>query len=240
MHGTYNLTLVILSYAVSVFGSYVALTLVDHYQKAHEADRWRWLTAAAIALGGCAIWAMHFIAMLAFSLPVAVAYNLPVTLGSLALSVAATGLGLYVAGNWSTISALIGGGAITGLGVAGMHYMGMSAMRMAATMSYNMPLVAVSVVIAIVAASVAFWIAFNLTKGWHRIVSAFVMGIAVCGMHYTGMAATTFQSSNSASDMFAATSIDSYMIGVWVFAITVVVLGVMVFSSAMYAAGEEA
>lgn len=240
MHGTYNLTLVILSYAVSVSGSYVALTMVDHYQKAHDADRWPWLVAAAIALGGCAIWAMHFIAMLAFTLPVAVAYSLPVTLGSLLLGIVATGLGLYVAGSRPTTGALIGGGVITGLGAAGMHYMGISAMRMAATMSYNMPLVAISIVIAVVAASVAFWIAFNLTKAWHRIVSAFVMGIAVCGMHYTGMAATTFQASNSGNGMFAATSINSYMIGVWIFAITVVVLGVMVFSSAMHAAGEEA
>ncbi|MHB1608354.1 MAG: MHYT domain-containing protein [Acidiferrobacter thiooxydans] len=213
----------------------MALSLIGYYHEEVGGERWTWLAGASVALGGCAIWAMHFIAMLAFRLPVAVNYNLGVTALSLVLAIAATALGIFVVDKYEgSLIGIVGGGTITGIGVAGMHYLGMSAMRMAATMSFNIPLVIVSVVIAIVAASVAFWLARNATTTVTRAISALVMGVAVCGMHYTGMAATHFRAAaGNAQAMFAANSLSPYTMGIWVFGITALVLAFIVFSSAL-------
>ena len=189
----YRPLFVILSYTISVLGAYCALQWASQITTARGRARAVWLTGAAIAMGGGAIWSMHFIAMLACRLPVPVAYDFPVTLASLVVAVLATGMGLHVV---SRVGAgyrrLVAGGVFTGLAVAGMHYTGMAAMRMPAQTIYEPWIVAASVVIAIVAATAAFWIAFNLGSGWQRLASSLVMGVAVCGMHYTGMAAAVF------------------------------------------------
>jgi NO-binding membrane sensor protein with MHYT domain len=187
---TYDLPLVVLSYLISVFGAYTALQLAVAIPAATGRALWGWLFGAAAAMGGGAIWSMHFIAMLAYRMPMQVSYDASLTLGSLAAAIAVTGIGLYVVGRGQgSVIRLVGGGLFTGLGVAAMHYTGMAAMVMPATISYRPSLFALSLVIAVVASIAALWLAFNLRGNWQMFGSAFVMGAAVCGMHYTGMAA---------------------------------------------------
>ena len=192
LHATYNSFLVASSYAISVFGSYVALQFAIRIPRSKGKAALSWLAGAAVALGGGAIWAMHFLAMLAYQLPIAVSYDGPLTLASLLAAIGVTGIGLWLVGNGQlTPLKLIGGGTFTGLGVAAMHYTGMAAMQMQAELHYDPPLVGLSLVIAIVASIVALWLAFHLRSNWQRVGAAFVMGVAVFGMHYTGMAAAT-------------------------------------------------
>jgi NO-binding membrane sensor protein with MHYT domain len=143
---------------------------------------------AAAAVGGGAIWSMHFIGMNAADLGIPVAYDPVLTITSLVVSILAPAIGLFIVGRsdggWINLPL---GGVLTGLGVALMHYTGMAAMIMPARITYDPTLFAASIVIAVVAATVALWLAFNLRGNLQRFGSAFVMGIAVCGMHYTGM-----------------------------------------------------
>ena len=161
----------------------------------HGADRARWLVLAAVSIGVTGIWVMHFIAMLGFTIPgQVITYNVPVTIGSMLIAVGVVGIGLFTVGfGGRGPGPLLLGGTIIGLGVASMHYVGMWALRMPDTMSYNTRLVAVSVAIAIVAGTVALWAALRLTGPRPTIIASLIMGVAVSGMHYTGMAAMRVQ-----------------------------------------------
>ncbi len=185
--------LVALSYLVAVLGSYTALQLAIGIPAArNQRDRTQAVLASGAAMGG-AIWAMHFIAMLACQMDVQVTYDLALTVLSAVIAMVSCMVGLGVAGSgvfaWSKLGL---GGLFMGLGVAGMHYTGMAAMRMAATVHYDSSVVAISVVIAVVASCAALWLAFNMRGAALMLGSALVMGVAVCGMHYTGMAAAEF------------------------------------------------
>ncbi len=189
---SYNIFLVALSYVISVFGSFVGLQLVRGMRTSDESHRFKWVAAAALALGGGAIWAMHFIGMLAYETPMDVGYDSGLTFMSLALAVVVVGAGLFfLSMHTQSIVHLLIAGVLTGLGVASMHYAGMEAMVMPADMHYDSTLVGASVGIAIVAATAALWLAFNLEGNKQMIGASFIMGLAVCGMHYTGMAAMT-------------------------------------------------
>jgi NO-binding membrane sensor protein with MHYT domain len=197
---TYDPFLVALSYAISVFGSYTALQLAIAIP---QAKTWAGVagsvTGAAVALGGGAIWSMHFIAMNAADMGMPVAYDAVLTLASLLVAVAASAIGLFVVGRSDGGPYNLPlGGVLTGLGVAWMHYTGMAAMIMQAEISYDDTLFYASIAIAVVAATVALWLAFNLRGNWQRFGSAIVMGIAVCGMHYTGMFAVQLQHTKEA------------------------------------------
>lgn len=186
---SYNFFLVALSFFVSVFGSYTGILLVKAAQSS-TTNRSGWIMAAATALGGGAIWTMHFIGMLAYDMGMPVNYDPLITFVSLALAIGVVGLGLFVVGgNQSSIIRLLICGIITGLGVASMHYSGMYAMNMGAHMHYDPALFTLSVLIALIAATAALWLAFNLEGNTKMLFAALVMGIAVCGMHYVGMAA---------------------------------------------------
>jgi NO-binding membrane sensor protein with MHYT domain len=153
--------------------------------------RARWLILAAISLGAIGIWAMHFIAMLGFTVPgMLILYNVPLTVASMLLAVAVVGIGLFIVGfgdaGWSR---LLAGGVIIGVGVAAMHYLGMAAMSMPGSVSYNLPLVLASVLIAVTAGTAALWIGTWVRGVAATAGAAMVMGVAVTGMHYTGMAA---------------------------------------------------
>lgn len=188
---SYNLFLVGLSFFISIFGSYTGILLVKAAQSS-EKNKSAWIAASAVALGAGAIWTMHFIGMLAYDTGMPVNYDPLITFASLAIAVAVVGIGLFfVAGNQQSIPRLLIAGTITGLGVASMHYSGMYAMNMSAAMTYDMGLIAASIVIALVAATAALWLAFNLEGNIKMLAAAFVMGFAVCGMHYVGMAAMT-------------------------------------------------
>jgi NO-binding membrane sensor protein with MHYT domain len=192
---TYGLLNPALAYAMSCVGGYLGLRCVTLARAYPGMARARWLCLAAVAIGAVGIWAMHFIAMLGFSVPgEPILYNVPLTVGSMLLAVAVVGTGLFIVGfddvrgsdRWAR---LVGGGVIIGVGVAAMHYMGMAAMSMPGAMSYDSPLVVLSVVIAIVAGTAALWIGTWIRGSAATVGAALVMGVAVCGMHYTGMAA---------------------------------------------------
>ncbi|MEU6559203.1 MHYT domain-containing protein [Nocardia nova] len=174
-----------LAYVMSVIGSLLALRCIVR-ARANPGHR-GWIVTAAVALGGTGVWVMHFIAMLGFSVHGAtIRYNIPITLMSVALAIAVVWAGLTLVLRRGT-SALLTGGAVTGVGVAAMHYAGMYAMKTDVTMRYDLWLVLVSLVIAVVAATAALWFALHVEGVPATVGSAMIMGVAVCGMHYTGM-----------------------------------------------------
>jgi NO-binding membrane sensor protein with MHYT domain len=180
-----------LGYVMSCLGAFLGLRCVTR-ARAHEGRaRARWLVLAAVAIGACGIWAMHFIAMLGFTIPgQSITYNVPVTIASMLIAIAVVGVGLFIVGYGDgSVPRLAAGGLIVGIGVASMHYLGMAAMIMPDTMSYNPVLLALSVVIAVVAGTAALWIGTWVRGIAATIGASLVMGAAVSGMHYTGMAA---------------------------------------------------
>jgi PAS domain S-box-containing protein len=184
--------LVILSVAISVFASYTALDLTGRAHASEGGIRASWLAAGAVAMGG-GIWSMHFVAMLAFDLGMPVSYDARLILLSFLVAVAVTGVGLSaVIGGGGKLTGVFLGGVFMGLGVASMHYTGMAAMRAGATIAYDPVLFVLSVLIAIAASVAALWLAFKLRAFWHKAAAAVVMGAAICGMHYTAMAAALY------------------------------------------------
>ncbi|MGC4770274.1 MHYT domain-containing protein [Micromonospora sp. DT44] len=181
-----------LSYALSVLGSVLGLVCAGRIRTARTArQRAWWGLLAAWALGGTAIWAMHFMAMLGFAVDgTRIRYDVPLTVASTAIAVVAVGIGLAIVGTGRLNPVrLIAGGVFTGAGVAAMHYTGMAAMRLNGSLNYDTIRVVLSVVIAVVAATVALWLAMTVRRGLAIFASALVMGVAVNGMHFTGMSA---------------------------------------------------
>ena len=192
-HGAFN---PIVSFLMAFLGSLLGLACtVRARQSQTRGRRARWLVIAAFAIGGAGIWLMHFMAMLGFDVPDSpVRYDLGLTLASAAMAVGTVGFGLFVVGfgprTWHRI---LTGGVLTGAGVVAMHYTGMRGMRVAGVIHYDPGLVAASCLIAVVAATVALWFTVTI-KGWGPIVmAAAIMGLAVTGMHYTGMAAMSVE-----------------------------------------------
>ena len=193
LHGVHDFYLVPLSIVVAIIASFTALNLAGRIRESRDRARRVWLAAAAIALGG-GIWSMHFVAMLAFSMPgMPMSYDLAPTLASLVLAIGFTGGGLALI-DWSAPRRrrTLAAGVLIGTGVATMHYVGMTAMRMPATRSYDPIWVALSIVIAVAAATSAVWLATRNQKIGRRAAAAVVMGAAIAGMHYSGMHAATF------------------------------------------------
>ncbi|MGV9818493.1 MHYT domain-containing protein [Nocardia xishanensis] len=187
-HFTYGWLTPLLAYIMSFTGSLLGLQCAARARAAE--GRAGWLVLAAFAIGGTGIWVMHFIAMLGFSIHGAeIRYDVPLTLLSAATAIVVVGIGLFVVVTpRPTLVALFAGGAVTGLGVAAMHYLGMFAMKSSATISYHLPTVVLSVAIAVIAATVALWFTLRVNGFLATTGAAGIMGLAVCGMHYTGMA----------------------------------------------------
>ena len=181
----------VLGYVISCLGAFLGLRCVTRARAYTGQARASWLALAAVTLGSTGIWAMHFIAMLGFTIPgQQILYNVPMTIGSMLIAVVVVGIGLFIVGYSAGGPArLLAGGVIVGIGVATMHYMGMAAMIMPDTMQYNNTLVALSVLIAIVAGTAALWAGLRVRGIGATAVASLIMGVAVSGMHYTGMAA---------------------------------------------------
>lgn len=182
----------VLSYAMAVVGSALGLRCTVRALAAGGRSKRNWLISASIAIGA-GIWTMHFIAMLGYTVDgTAIRYDIPLTLLSLLVAIAVVGAGVFTAGfGKSRVRSILFGGVGTGLGVAAMHYIGMAAVQLNGTISYDPAVVTVSVVIAIAAASAALWAALSVRGPAVAAVAALVMGLAVSSMHYTGMAAVT-------------------------------------------------
>jgi len=198
MVGTYSYWLVMLSVLVATLASYAALDLASRITAAKgRASRRLWLLGGAFSMG-TGIWSMHFIGMLAFSLPVPMGYDVPVTLLSMVIAIVVSGFALYtVSQEKLALRNLLIGGVLMGLGIAAMHYTGMAAMQTSPPIQYDPLLFIASIVIAIVASLAALAIAFALRTDsvwmiYAKYVAALIMGIAITGMHYTAMAAANF------------------------------------------------
>lgn len=207
VHTGYNPALVALSVAIAIFASYTALDLGGRVRGGTSELRWPWVAGAALAMGG-GIWSMHFIGMLAFEMGMPAAYDVTTTLVSLLIAVGVTGLAFaWVNQTGAGQRDVLLSGPVMGLGVAAMHYTGMAAMRMPGNLAYSAPVVAVSVAIAVTAATAALWLTFRQHAVWQKLLAACVMGAAVAGMHYTGMAAATFTAEAAGAHAAHATTV---------------------------------
>jgi NO-binding membrane sensor protein with MHYT domain len=196
MTTTYNPYLVLLSALIAVLASYTALELASRVTSARGVSQRLWLIGGAIAMG-TGIWSMHFIAMLAFSIPLFISYDLAIVLVSLIAAILACYQALLIVSRpQASSSALLGGSTSMGMGIAIMHYSGMAAMQMPATVRYKPSLFLLSVAIAIVVSLVALKLSIGFRKraerAWSKLGTACIMGGAVLSMHYTGMAAVMF------------------------------------------------
>ncbi|OAS24862.1 MHYT domain-containing protein [Methylobacterium platani] len=207
VHTGYDLALVALSIAIAVFASYTALDLGGRVRGAAAGVRWAWVALASLAMGG-GIWAMHFVGMLAFEMGMPAAYDLGITVASLLIAIAATGAAFaWVSREGAGTRDVLVSGLLMGVGVAGMHYTGMAAMRLPGNLAYSLPVVAVSVAIAVTAATAALWLTFRQNSVWQKLAAACVMGLTVAGMHYTGMAAATFTAEAAGAHAAHATAL---------------------------------
>lgn len=200
LSGAYDPALVMLSVLIACLGSFATFELADRIRVAERrSSKLMWLATGAAAMGA-SVWAMHFIGMLAFSLPLAVRYDLLITLLSMGPAVFAGGVMLYILGRPELKNReLVVGGVFIGSGIAAMHYSGMAAMLMDAVMRYDPVLFVVSMVVAVVLAIIALRIKHLVGRkkpevfvSWTKLGSALVMGSAVAAMHYTAMAAVRF------------------------------------------------
>lgn len=181
--------LVVLSFLVAALASYCSLDMAERLRLSAGRTRFFWLLMAGATLGG-GIWSMHFIGMTAFSTPLEIGYDLGLTTLSGVVAVSAVVLGLAALGHKPSMLRLAGAGVFVGLGVVVMHYLGMAAMTVHADVVYRPEIFAISVLIALSAATIALWLAVNLHHLWQRAIAALVMAVAICGMHYAGMAGT--------------------------------------------------
>ncbi|MCF2526305.1 MHYT domain-containing protein [Yinghuangia soli] len=190
-----GLTTPVAAYAVSCIGSVLGLVCTTRAHGAHGWARRRWFVLGAFAIGGTGIWAMHFIAMLGFAVEGSpIRYDAVLTLVSMLVAIVVVGAGLSIAAHdASRFRFLAMGGAVTGCGVATMHYMGMAALRMRGHVSYEPSTVVLSVCVAVIAATLALYAALNVRTLGSMAGAALAMGVAVGGMHYTGMTAVSVE-----------------------------------------------
>ncbi|MGA7625087.1 MAG: MHYT domain-containing protein [Candidatus Acidiferrales bacterium] len=233
--GSYNYALVALSVLIAIFASYAALYLAGRVAVADGWTRAVWLLGGAGAMG-TGIWSMHYIGMLAFILPIPVAYHWPTVLLSLFAAILASvvALGVVSRQKMGWFRALAGS-VLMGAGIASMHYIGMAAIRLHAICHFNSLLVVLSVLFAVLISLVALWITFHFRDektgiGWQKLAGAVVMGAAIPVMHYTGMAAASFTPSGMPVNLSHAVSI-STLGTAGIAAVTFIVLGLALLTS---------
>ncbi|TXS47074.1 MHYT domain-containing protein [Streptomyces sp. OR43] len=178
------------AFLMACLGAALGLRCTTRSLRTERSFKAGWLALGATSIGS-GIWTMHFIAMVGFTVEeVPIGYDKPITFASLAVAIVMVGIGIFLVGyRGATRMALVTGGTITGLGVASMHYLGMAGMRLDGQFEYDTITVSLSVVIAVVASTAALWAAVSIHGFLPSLGASVVMGVAVSGMHYTGMAA---------------------------------------------------
>jgi NO-binding membrane sensor protein with MHYT domain/signal transduction histidine kinase/CheY-like chemotaxis protein len=230
----YDLTLVVASVLIASFASYVALDLAKRVRDANRSVALTWWVGGSIAMG-TGIWSMHFVGMLAFSLPIALGYTGLLTFVSWVAAVAVSAVALGLAGRGSlTLARLAGGSLAMSAGICAMHYTGMAALNMLPPIQWSAALVTASAAVAMAASMAALLIFFwlrNVSKHrelTHQVAAATVMGFAISGMHYTGMAAASFP---VGSVCLSATALSGGTLSLLVGAATLTLLGLTLFAS---------
>jgi PAS domain S-box-containing protein len=234
--GAYDYRLVVLSVFIAVLASYAALDLAGRVNAVRDGQiRFTWFIGGSATMG-LGIWAMHYVGMLALTLPVEVFYDWPTVLLSLLAAILASAIALFVVSRRDmSLSRVCVGGVLMGTGIAGMHYIGMEAMRLPAMCQYSPALLTLSVALAIAISMVALWLTFHLKDEIagairRKMGGAVIMGAAIPVMHYTGMAAVSFMPMASSGNMnhsVGISSLGAVVIGV----ATVLVLGLTILTS---------
>ena len=230
MPALYNPLIVLLSILVAIQGSVVSVALT-HAKRPATPLRRKLMLAGAATVMGVGIWSMHFVGMLALQLPVTVGYEPLRTLASGLICILVTGLGFHIVtqdGGGPARVAL--GGAVMGLGIAAMHYLGMAAMRAACTVAYSPPLVALSVAVGIGAATFALWLASRPGRPRAIRAASVALGLAVALMHYTGMAAASFLP-GAGIDLIAAPAMDQNALALIVAVVAFLISGVFLLTT---------
>lgn len=238
--GEYDFTLVGLSYLVAVLASYVALNLVGRLRAEPESlAKLYWLAGGAFTMGA-GIWSMHFIGMIAFQMAMPMEYEFAWTFGSLLMAVFASALALFILQKEDyTTAQLALGGIIIGLAISTMHYMGMEGMKTHVNIHYIPSLFIISITIGIIAAEAALYLALESNRGSSdkqtrlKLVSALIMGVAICGMHYTGMAAAVF-TPKTTHHMMLTQAIPSYYLAYFIAGVTILVISLALTVSNSY------
>jgi len=228
MQGTYTPWLVCLSIVVAIVVSYTALSLASRVAVAQGRAGVAWLIGGASVMG-IGIWSMHFIGMVAFSMPIALTYDIKTTAASLGIAIAVSAFALTIAARDSlSIVRLSLSAVLLGAGIASMHYTGMAGILVVPGVTYDRSLFAASIGIAMSASFAALWLVFHLRHGnsWQmtlsRIAAAVVMGLAISGMHYTGMSAASF---SAGSYCLPGVRLDNAWFGI---ALALLAMGIMI------------
>jgi len=234
--GSYDHYLVALSVVIAMCASYTALDFAGRVTTAKGRSRLVWLTGGASTMG-LGIWAMHYIGMLAYTLPVPTLYDWPTVLLSLIAAILASAVSLFVVSQrqmdvWRAVA----GSVLMGAGIAAMHYIGMDAMRLAAKCHFSVSIVSLSVLLAIIISFVGLWLVHRAREEtkviiWQKVASAVVIGAAIPVMHYTGMAAASFTAAEETGDLSHTVSI-SVLGSVGIAIVTMLVLSLAVLTSA--------
>ena len=238
IEGVYNLPLVLLSLIVAIFASFMAFNVAGQAAVTEEKSRKNILLGTgSLALGG-GIWSMHFLGMTAFDLCLPVDYNVSITALSALPGIAAAWVALnLLIRSKITVHEIVIGGILVGAGIGTMHYSGMAAMEMAPLLRYDLPIFLLSIVVAVALAMLSLWIKFGITAatkskdllGKHVVLASVVMGLAIAGMHYTGMAAARFvlppglETSHQTSEVAAVLAIS---IAIFTVTLIAIVLGI--------------
>jgi NO-binding membrane sensor protein with MHYT domain len=235
----YDWLLVGLSYLISVAGAYVGLRWSRRIRNKNgsvDTDR---LICSSVALGGGAVWSMHFIGMAAYRTPVRMEFDLFMTVVSLLVVIVFAAAGLAVASRvtGNRLHNIAKGGVLAGLGVSVMHYTGMAAVHTNSTFEWDISIMALSTAIAVVVSVVALWLATTVKTRGKQFGAALIMGVAVCGMHYTGMTAGTMicTGPSYSPQLFA---IEGANIGYAVFALAGTILMIILLIEATHSTGS--
>ncbi|MFZ0804347.1 MAG: MHYT domain-containing protein [Terriglobales bacterium] len=235
--GSYDYRLVALSVLISLVASYAAVDIAGRVTATHGKIRLAWLAGGAGAMG-TGIWCMHYIGMLAFRLPVVIEYDWPTVATSWLCAVLASCVALFVVSRQrlGILPSLLGS-LVMGSGIAGMHYVGMAAMRVPATCTYSPALVFLAAILAVLISFVAMWLTYGLREAphgwrWQKAATALIMGVAISVMHYTGMASASFTASATPPDLTHAVGISSLGIA-GIVIVTAMLLGIAALTSAV-------
>ena len=226
---SYDIKLVCLSYLIAAAASFITLSHAQHLREHKPNAKHIWVAMGGLTLGS-GIWSMHFIGMMAFDMDMLLTYDLSLTIISICIAIGSACFALWMMAkpdisiSHLSISAIAMGG-----GISLMHYIGMAAMIMPASTHYNMGIVALSLAIAISASFAALWIAVHQDKYRFKdsllikIAGALVLGFAITAMHYTGMAAVTFQPTGPGSIELEKV-VDNKLLILWISMITILIL----------------
>ncbi len=223
---SYDVLLVVLAYLVAVFGSFTALQLAVHIPKSDKGAANRWSLTTAIALGGCAIWAMNFIALLAYKVPGQVEKHLIFGLLSLIGTIIVVAASFYMVGRSKrSVATYLITGLVAGVGVSAMQFVSIYSMYMNNSVTWQWESIALSVVLSIGGAIVVLWLAFNLLGNMQRFATAFVIGLMLIGLHYASMAAVHIPTQGQLSSLSSTTAgASNEVLGLALFIFSVVLL----------------